>query len=183
MIGNLYDTWNLTRKMTPSRLLNASGVWSRYHYSRLAGKPSHWAMPFSISIEPTTSCNLRCPRMPFGIAIFYQTYRNAEGRSVQEYHRPTTEFIILSDFLLSGWTLSASTVPGTGKLCFNQKNIDGHLHQCPLPEWWDGQAYCSIRIDRLIISIDGTTQESYGTHIRAGEIVAKMEMFINKMRP
>ena len=38
--------------------------------SKLAKKPIQWGFPISISFEPTTSCNLRCPECPSGLREF-----------------------------------------------------------------------------------------------------------------
>lgn len=44
-------------------------LWS-YRISKLLKKGHQNALPFSISIEPTTSCNLRCPQCPSGLRQF-----------------------------------------------------------------------------------------------------------------
>ena len=41
-----------------------------YLLARIVKKPLHWGLPASISIEPTTSCNLRCPECPSGLRSF-----------------------------------------------------------------------------------------------------------------
>ena len=67
---NWNDTKNLISKATPRRAWNAARVWSSYRLSRLLGKPIQWGYPISISFEPTTSCNLRCPECPSGLRAF-----------------------------------------------------------------------------------------------------------------
>lgn len=41
-----------------------------FQFSRLVGKPLIWGKPTTLSIEPTTSCNLRCPECPSGLRSF-----------------------------------------------------------------------------------------------------------------
>nr|WP_288370552.1 radical SAM/SPASM domain-containing protein [uncultured Algoriphagus sp.] len=41
-----------------------------FQISRFLQKPIIWGMPTSLSIEPTTSCNLRCPECPSGLRSF-----------------------------------------------------------------------------------------------------------------
>jgi hypothetical protein len=67
---NLNDSLNLLSKVTPTRAWNAMKVWSSYRLSRMIGKPVQWGYPISVSIEPTTSCNLRCPECPSGLRAF-----------------------------------------------------------------------------------------------------------------
>jgi hypothetical protein len=67
---NFKDSLNLISKFTARRLWNAAKVWSSYQITRLTGKPVQWGLPISISFEPTTSCNLRCPECPSGMREF-----------------------------------------------------------------------------------------------------------------
>ena len=59
----LKDTLSFIRKLTPLKLYNAAAVLASYYLTRLWQKPVVWGMPFTISFEPTTACNLRCPGM------------------------------------------------------------------------------------------------------------------------
>ena len=67
---NWNDTLNFITKIRFRRLWNAAKVYSSYQISRLTGKPIQWGYPISISFEPTTSCNLRCPECPSGMRAF-----------------------------------------------------------------------------------------------------------------
>ena len=50
-------------------MLSAKVV-SGYYLSRLFRTPLAWGMPMALSVEPTTSCNLRCPECPSGLRAF-----------------------------------------------------------------------------------------------------------------
>src|ERR1041385_2262977 len=64
------DGVNFIGKQRPARLLNMTRVYSSFQTSKLSGKVDHAGMPVTISIEPTTSCNLRCPECPSGLRSF-----------------------------------------------------------------------------------------------------------------
>lgn len=70
MALQLTDGFNFLSKLTPLRAFNALQVVASYLYSKLTGKARHWGYPLSISLEPTTSCNLRCPECPSGLRSF-----------------------------------------------------------------------------------------------------------------
>jgi len=70
MNRNLKDGLNFLSKLTTRRAWNASKVVTSYAWSRLSGNLQHSGMPISISFEPTTSCNLRCPECPSGLRSF-----------------------------------------------------------------------------------------------------------------
>src|SRR6476620_702935 len=67
---NFKDSINLLSKLTLRRAFNAAKVFSSYHISKWTKKSVQWGMPISISFEPTTSCNLRCPECPSGLRAF-----------------------------------------------------------------------------------------------------------------
>jgi hypothetical protein len=67
---NWNDTRNLLSKLTFRRSINAAKVMTSYQLSKLFKKPLQWGYPISISFEPTTSCNLRCPECPSGMRAF-----------------------------------------------------------------------------------------------------------------
>ena len=67
---NINDSLNLLSKLTPARAWNGMKVLSSFYFSRLLKKPVQWGLPVSISFEPTTSCNLRCPECPSGLRQF-----------------------------------------------------------------------------------------------------------------
>src|SRR5213592_3399362 len=70
MAGSFQDQMQMVSRATPARALNAARVFSSYWMSRMSGSASHRGLPISISIEPTTSCNLRCPECPSGLRSF-----------------------------------------------------------------------------------------------------------------
>ena len=67
---NWNDSVNLARKLTLRRAWNGLKVLASYQVSKWTGKSVQWGLPVSISFEPTTSCNLRCPECPSGLRAF-----------------------------------------------------------------------------------------------------------------
>mgnify|MGYP001551239807 CR=1 FL=1 len=64
------DALNLVSKITAKRAVNLFRLYASYYYSRFRNKAAHRGRPYTISIEPTTSCNLRCPECPSGLRQF-----------------------------------------------------------------------------------------------------------------
>ena len=67
---NRRDSINLLSKLTPRRAWNGMKVLTSYYISKWTKKAIQWGFPVSISFEPTTSCNLRCPECPSGFRAF-----------------------------------------------------------------------------------------------------------------
>jgi radical SAM protein with 4Fe4S-binding SPASM domain len=56
--------------MTLPKAVNLFKLWLSFQVSRVFKSVLTWGMPTTLSIEPTTSCNLRCPECPSGLRSF-----------------------------------------------------------------------------------------------------------------
>ncbi len=83
------DSLNYASKLTPRRAWNMAKVLGSYYYSMLTKRPVHWGMPVSISFEPTTSCNLRCPECPSGL----RSFTRPTGMLQQDFFKETIDSI------------------------------------------------------------------------------------------
>ena len=70
VISTFKDNINITKHLNIYRVWNLCRLYFGYLLSRLLKKPIHSGMPFSLSIEPTTACNLGCPECPSGLKQF-----------------------------------------------------------------------------------------------------------------
>ncbi len=168
--------------MTPARLVNAGKVLSSYQYSRLLGKASHWAMPMSIAIEPTTSCNLRCPECPSGL----RSFTRPTGMLQAELFKKTIDEL--------AQTLSYLTFYFQGEPYLHPQFLD-LVQYASLQKIYtatstnahylnDEMAKRTIKsgLDRLIISMDGTTQETYEAYRVGGKLDKVIEGARNIIR-
>src|SRR5258706_4880752 len=91
------DGLNFMSKQTPSRLRNMVRTYSSFRSYKLFGNVNHRGMPVSISIEPTTSCNLRCPECPSGLRSFTRPTGMMKGElfeSVVNQLAPSLSYLI-----------------------------------------------------------------------------------------
>ena len=67
---SLSNNIQLVKKLSVRKLINAYKVWMSYHVSKARKTSFSIGFPISMAIEPTTSCNLRCPECPSGLRKF-----------------------------------------------------------------------------------------------------------------
>jgi radical SAM protein with 4Fe4S-binding SPASM domain len=168
--SRIADSINLLTKLTPRKVINALKILWSYYLSRILFKTSIKGLPISLSIEPTTACNLRCPECPSGLRSFSRPTgmlsKDIYQKIIDELH-PNLVYL----------TLYFQGEP--------------YLH----PDFHDLVSYASIRniytststnahfldketardtvrsgLDRLIISIDGATQETYAAYRKGGKL-------------
>ena len=157
-------------KITPRKIWNATKVLSSYFLSRLLQKPIQWGVPFSISIEPTTACNLRCPECPSGLRAFSRPTGNLRSdffrKTIDDLHRDLSFLIfyfqgepyINPDFLDMVQYASQRgiyTITSTNGHFLNEENARKTIES---------------GLDRLIISVDGSTQEVYEQYRKSGKL-------------
>jgi len=167
---NYNDSINFLKKLTARRIWNASKVLSSFYLSRLTGKPIQWGLPMSISFEPTTSCNLRCPECPSGLREFTRP----TGMLNPDFFQETIDEIYKDIFYLIFYFQGEPFLNknflemvkyASTKGIYTATSTNAHYLT-------DEVAKKTVEsgLDRLIISIDGTTQEVYQQYRRGGRL-------------
>ena len=167
---NWNDSINFLRKLTARRFLNMARVYSSYHISRWTGRSIQWGMPISISFEPTTSCNLRCPECPSGLRAFTRP----TGMLQKDFFRETIDqlakdlsylvFYFQGEPFLNPDFLNMVQYAASKKI-YTATSTNAHYLT-------DAVARRTVEsgLDRLIISIDGTTQDVYRQYRVGGQL-------------
>ena len=175
MQGNWSDSLNFLRKLTLKRTVNAVKVLASYHVSKWTKKPVQWGYPVSISFEPTTSCNLRCPECPSGLRAFTRPtgmlQKNFFKDTIDQLHK---ELLYLVFYFQGEPYLNPDFLEmvkyASSKKIYTATSTNAHYLT-------DANAKKTVEsgLDRLIISIDGTTQETYKQYRVGGNLTKVLE--------
>jgi len=127
-------------------------------------------MPMAISIEPTTACNLGCPECPSGLKQFSRPTGNlrteVNKQIIDELHKK----LIYANYYFQGEPFINRSIYdqisyANSKGIYTSTSTNGHFLT---------EENCKKIIDsglkRLIISIDGTTQDVYEQYRIDGEL-------------
>ncbi len=152
------------------RFWNWLSIYFTYLYSYIFHSVKTSAAPFAISIEPTSQCNLQCRECPTGT--------NSLTRSVGEMPIALFEKII-SDIYKKTFYLNLYF---QGEPLLN-KNLSyfieyAHRHgmytvlstnaQLLTPAW--AQMLVQSKLSKIIISLDGFSQQSYAAYRKGGNV-------------
>jgi radical SAM protein with 4Fe4S-binding SPASM domain len=172
---NLRDTINILSKLTPRRAINAAKVLTSYRLSRLAGKPVQWGYPISISFEPTTSCNLRCPECPSGLREFTRP----TGMLQKDFFKETIDDIYKELIYLVFYFQGEPYLNKDFLEMVKYAHVKGIYTATSTNAHYltDENARKTVEsgLDRLIISIDGTTQDVYQQYRIGGNLDKVLE--------
>ena len=169
------DTLRFISKMTFRRILNIVKIFLSFHITKLTKKPIQWGLPMTISFEPTTACNLRCPECPSGLRIFTRETGNLK----EDFFRATIDDLYKDLMYLIFYFQGEPYINpkfldmvkyASDKGIYTITSTNGHFLN-------DDNAKKTIEsgLDRLIISVDGTTQEVYENYRKEGNLEAVLQ--------
>lgn len=153
-----------------------------FHFSKWSGRNLHAGMPVSVSIEPTTACNLGCPECPSGLKQFTRPTGNLKLE---------TNKLIIDKIARKGLYVNFYF---QGEPYIHPQFLDlvNYAHQKKLYTSTSTNAHflndelarktVESGLDRLIISIDGTTQDTYEQYRKNGSLDKVMEGTKNLLR-
>lgn len=165
-----YHYIGIVRKLSINKVFNFIKLFIGFHYSRLINKPVQLGLPYSVSIEPTTSCNLRCPQCPSGLREFSRPTGMLEPvffeKTIEQLkshlHSLTFYFqgepYLNPDFLKmveKANTKNIYTITSTNAHYLNETNAINTVKS---------------KLDKLIISVDGITQDVYEQYRIGGSV-------------
>jgi len=132
-------------------------------------------MPYSLSIEPTTACNLGCPECPSGLKQFTRP----TGKLDLELHRKMISQLKRSVFYINYYFQGEPFLhPAFLDLIKEAKKNKIYTSTSTNAHFIDQKVAEDIvqsGLDRLIISIDGLTQETYENYRVHGKLSKVIE--------
>tara|TARA_R110001592_G_scaffold68385_1_gene209587 strand:- start:1558 stop:2580 length:1023 start_codon:yes stop_codon:yes gene_type:complete len=164
------DHINLVSKLTIGRFFNALKVYTSFYLAKHTNSQQAKGLPLSITIEPTTACNLGCPECPSGLKQFTRP----EGNLKIDFYKKVIDEAKTHAFYLNFYFQGEPFInPNFLDMVSyaNQQNIytatSTNAHFLT-----DKKAKETVKsgLSRLTISIDGTTQETYESYRKQGEL-------------
>jgi radical SAM protein with 4Fe4S-binding SPASM domain len=164
------DLFGFLKKLRPLRVWNALQVLSSYYITRLLRRPVQWGLPITLSVEPTTACNLRCPECPSGLRAFSRPTGNLKSDFFRSTIDQLSNRLMYLIFYFQGEPyINPDFLDmvryASDKGLYTITSTNGHfLSQA------NARRTIESGLDRLIISVDGTTQEVYEQYRIGGKL-------------
>jgi len=164
------DSLNFISKLTVRRIVNVVKLFASYQVTKWVKRPIQWGRPMTVSIEPTTACNLRCPECPSGLRSFTRETGNLKKdffrKSIDELHKELLYLIFYfqgEPYINPNFLEMVSYANSKGIYTITSTN--GHFLN-------DENSRKTIEsgLDRMIISVDGTTQDVYENYRKEGKL-------------
>ena len=165
----------ILRKLTIYKLFNFCKLFIGFHLSRYFKRPIQLGLPFFVSIEPTTSCNLRCPECPSGLRAFTRPtgmLHNNLFESIIKQIKPSLHsltFYFQGEPYLNPDFLDMVSFANKNKV-YTITSTNAHYLTSE-----NAKKTVLSKLDKLIISVDGIDQEVYEQYRRGGQLSKVIE--------
>ncbi len=155
------DNLHLAKHFTVSRVWNFVRLAISYQIQKWSKNGKARALPFSLSIEPTTACNLACPECPSGLKQFTR----ATGKITHELHEKILDEVKSHVSYINYYFQGEPFLhPDFLELIRAAKRRKIYTATSTNAHFIDEKKAVEIvqsGLDRLVISLDGLTQKSY----------------------
>ena len=175
MNAQLRDNIEFIKKGSVRKAWNFFLLYTSFRLSRILEQPIHWGQPFSMSFEPTTTCNLGCPECPSGLRQFTRDTGNAQLENYKSWLGQVQSKLWYLTFYFQGEPyLNRDFLKmveyANDKGIYTATSTNAHYLT-------KEKAEETVRsgLSRVIISIDGTTQEVYEQYRKKGKLSKVIE--------
>jgi MoaA/NifB/PqqE/SkfB family radical SAM enzyme len=172
---NVQDSLQILKHLSFRRAWNLVLLKSSYFISRFFRISIHFGNPFSLSIEPTTACNLGCPECPSGLKQFTRP----TGKLDLDLHKEMLSQVKKSVFYINYYFQGEPFLhPQFLDLIRDAKKAKIYTATSTNAHFISKEKADEIvksGLDRLIISIDGMTQATYEQYRVHGQLQKVIE--------
>lgn len=170
-----HDTLNFISKLNLKKIFNAVSVLSSFYFSKWSKQPVQYGVPFNVSIEPTTTCNLGCPECPSGLKNFTRPTGSLDYNFYKKTVDEIGDKLIYLYFYFQGEPYLHPKFLELVKYASQKKIYTVTSTNAHFLTERKAKETIESGLDRILISIDGTTQETYEQYRIGGSLEKVIE--------
>ncbi len=156
------------------KLLNSALLVLSYYLSIWLKKPLNWGLPYSFSVEPNTSCNLRCPECPSGLRSFTRPTGILDVALFKKVIDDVKSHMIYLTLYFQGEPFLHPNFFELVKIASEHMFVATSTNAHYL-SYENSVKTIESGLDKIIISIDGTTPKTYQSYRIGGKLSKVLE--------
>ncbi len=157
-------------KLTFKKTFNALKAGLSYGLSNILKKPVRWGFPISISVEPTNFCNLRCPQCPVGLNLLTRPKGFMDFETFKLIIDQAYPYLLNLFVYFQGEPLLHKQLPGFIRYATGKNIFTGLATNAQFLDYSAAQNLVKSKLDYIIISMDGTEQQTYEKYRAGGKL-------------
>lgn len=175
------DQQNIIKHLSIQRVWNIALLRASYVAARIFKLNKNWGFPFALSIEPTTACNLGCPACPSGLKTFSRPTGKIDLNLHQQWLTQVSGTVFYINYYFQGEPFLHPQFLELIREAKRQKIYTATSTNAHFIDQNKAKEIVASGLDRLIISIDGLTQEtyeSYRVHGKLDKVIAASKSLV-----
>lgn len=164
------DKFNILSKLTLPRVWNLGKLRMSYFLAKYFKTPTVWGKPYAISIEPTTACNLGCPECPSGLKQFTRETGKLQLELNERILNEVGKQLFYINYYFQGEPFLHPHFLDLVRAAHQRKIYTATSTNAHFITAEKADEIVASGLDRLIISIDGMTQETYESYRVHGKL-------------
>jgi radical SAM protein with 4Fe4S-binding SPASM domain len=169
------DSFRILKHLSIYRIWNLILLKKSYYLSRLTKRAVTWGKPFSLSIEPTTACNLGCPECPSGLKQFTRPTGKLDLALHEKMLNQVSKSVFYINYYFQGEPFLHPQFLELIRQAKKHKIYTATSTNAHFIDQQKAEEIIDSGLDRLIISIDGLTQETYENYRVHGNLAKVIE--------
>ncbi|WP_296704646.1 radical SAM/SPASM domain-containing protein [Algoriphagus sp.] len=141
-----------------------------FQISRLIRKPVLWGKPTTLSVEPTTSCNLRCPECPSGLRSFTRPTGMLQDQLFEKVILQSKSYLTWLHLYFQGEPFLNPRFLEMVKFADQNKIFTSTSTNAHYLDKVTVDKILKSGLKQLIVSMDGITQEVYQQYRVGGNL-------------
>lgn len=164
------DQRNIIKHLNFQRVWNLLLLRSSYFFARVFKLQKNWGLPFALSIEPTTACNLGCPACPSGLKAFSRPTGKLDLAQHKQWLSQLSDSVFYVNYYFQGEPFLHPQFLELIREAKQHKIYTATSTNAHFIDQKKARDIVSSGLDRLIISIDGLTQDTYESYRIHGQL-------------
>ena len=171
----MYEMLVILSKLSFYKLLNAFKIWSSYLWARISRSIKICGLPYSLSIEPTTQCNLHCSECPSGQRHFTRPIGMMDFALYQTIINQAEKHLIYLLLYFQGEPYLHPAFFNMVKYAAKRKIFVATSTNAHYLSKANAEHTVQSGLNKLLISVDGITQEVYEQYRKGGSLAKVIE--------
>ena len=166
----LRDSFRILATLSFARAWNIVRLKSSFLLAKQTKRPRHSGQPFALSIEPTTACNLGCPACPSGLKEFTRPTGKLNLEKHESWLRQVKKHTFYINYYFQGEPFLHPQFLDLIRTAKKHRIYTATSTNAHFIDEKKAEEIIGSGLDRLIISIDGLTQETYSSYRVHGKL-------------
>lgn len=168
--ASLNDSFRILGTLSFARTWNLVRLKASFHRSKRSKRSFHSGMPYALSIEPTTACNLGCPACPSGLKAFTRPTGKLDLVQHEHWLDQVKRHTFYINYYFQGEPFLHPQFLELIKAARKRRIYTATSTNAHFIDAKKAEAIVESGLSRLIISIDGLTQETYSSYRVHGQL-------------